>query len=471
MKFSSRNFYNLSIFTRSFSQITTCFLLLLILDFPFLQLQDALAQKANRPVIFDEDEETEEFDDFEAEEPNLAPKAPPGIRNSGLPKSPRGAVHEEFSEGGERDFDEDEFVGGDHGSNKASPPPKDKISFGPVDKQNYYPEICALIFIGLYVINFFIGKRSDERLAQAWLQAYRGLFELQFAAVGLYENQTEGATKTVTGQGVGSGLLKESQSCFKFYASGRRHCHCLLATLELRKRHDLFSLLLAAVDLSTSVDTVTIEIPMNDTDMEPFVFAIVRRKQERKLRKSTKDLENYCGVVKSTRLPSSLCILTDCPELEREFLDDPVVSVLKDKEDLFVSLHFTDQNASPPFYAGGSGNKKMLKFKFNIPSQQNMDDLKPLMKMAIHFIDRVASKRLSAQARTRALQKRKIVADNLFRASHAQRQEALTKRKEELRKKEEENAVELSPEAQKRKEARDYKAALKKKQPRVKILR
>jgi len=276
----------------------------------------------------------------------------------------------------------------------------------------------------------------------------------------------------VTGQGAGSGLLKESQSCFKFYASGRRHCHCLLATLELRKRHDLFSLILAAVDLSVSADTVTIEVPMNDTDMEPFVFAIVRRKQERKLRKSTKDLENYCGVVKSTRLPSTLCILTDCPELEREFLDDPVVSVLKEREDLFASLHFTDQNSNPAFYAGGSGNKKILRLKFNLPSQKNMGDLAPLMKMAVvHFIDRVASIRLSAQARARATQKRKIVADNLFRASHAQRQEALLKRKEELRKKEEENATELSPEAQRRKEARDYKAALKRKQPRVKILR
>lgn len=34
-------------------------------------------------------------------------------------------------------------------------------------------------------------------------------------------------------------LMKDSASEFKFYASGRRHCSSLLATLELRKRQDL----------------------------------------------------------------------------------------------------------------------------------------------------------------------------------------------------------------------------------------
>lgn len=33
--------------------------------------------------------------------------------------------------------------------------------------------------------------------------------------------------------------MKDSASEFKFYASGRRHCSSLLATLELRKRQDL----------------------------------------------------------------------------------------------------------------------------------------------------------------------------------------------------------------------------------------
>ena len=36
--------------------------------------------------------------------------------------------------------------------------------------------------------------------------------------------------------------------------------------------------------------------------------------------------ENFGGLVVSKRLPSSMVVLTDCPELEREFLDDLVVT-------------------------------------------------------------------------------------------------------------------------------------------------
>jgi len=113
----------------------------------------------------------------------------------------------------------------------------------------------------------------------------------------------------------------------------------------------------------------------------------------------------------------------------------------------------------------------MLTFKFNLPtSTANMEQLRPLIRMAIQFIDRVANKMLSTQARQKALQQRKIVAEKLFRASHAQRQEALTKRKEDLRKKEEESTT-LSPEALRRKEARERKEQLKRNKPKVKILR
>jgi len=110
-------------------------------------------------------------------------------------------------------------------------------------------------------------------------------FELQFAALGAYEgNETNKE----------GGLLKDSHSCYKFYASGRRFCSGILCTLELRKRHNLFSLVLALFDLSTVRDTLTIEMPMNDEDMEPFVFAIVRKKEEKKNEKKSEGSGKLC---------------------------------------------------------------------------------------------------------------------------------------------------------------------------------
>jgi len=113
----------------------------------------------------------------------------------------------------------------------------------------------------------------------------------------------------------------------------------------------------------------------------------------------------------------------------------------------------------------------MLTFKFNLPkSTANIEDLRPLIRMAIQYIDRVANKRLSNLARQKASNQRKIVAEKLFKASHAQRQETLLKRKEDLRKKEEDSAA-SNPEALKRKEARERKEALKRNKPKVKIMR
>jgi len=145
----------------------------------------------------------------------------------------------------------------------------------------------AIIFIFFYSINFYFGKRTNESIAQRWYAEFRPVFEVQFSALGAYE----GTEQNKEG---GGGLLKDSHSCYKFYASGRRFCSGMLCTLELRKRHNLFSLVLALFDLSTVRDTLTIEIPMNDEDMEPFVFAIVRKKEEKKMKKKSKGSGKLC---------------------------------------------------------------------------------------------------------------------------------------------------------------------------------
>ena len=53
------------------------------------------------------------------------------------------------------------------------------------------------------------------------IDTFHATFDLQFAAIGAYDNNHRGI------------LLKDSQSTYKFYASGRRHCVGLLATMEV----------------------------------------------------------------------------------------------------------------------------------------------------------------------------------------------------------------------------------------------
>jgi len=61
---------------------------------------------------------------------------------------------------------------------------------------------------------------------------------------------------------------------------------------------------------------------------------------KKKIRKASKDLENFSSVVKNPRLPASLCILTDCPELGLDFIDDTVANDLKEKRTFICFITF-----------------------------------------------------------------------------------------------------------------------------------
>jgi Protein of unknown function (DUF1682) len=58
--------------------------------------------------------------------------------------------------------------------------------------------------------------------------------------------------------------MKESHSIFKFYASGRRHCQSMLATMDLRKRQDLLTM--AYYLFSPREDVLDIEVGTGQTD-------------------------------------------------------------------------------------------------------------------------------------------------------------------------------------------------------------
>jgi hypothetical protein len=330
----------------------------------------------------------------------------------------------------EENPDDDDFEGAT--VEKPVKAPRKKISFGPTETQNYYMEYAALVFIAVYAVNFLLGSRNNNRIAQNWYQHYEDWFKTQFASTGP--------------------LLKDSHFSYKFYASGRRYCTGMLVTMNLRKRHDLFSLMMEAG--GASEDSIIIEIPMMEDDMEPFVFAISRKKAEKKMKKNNKDLDNLSLSVKSRLLGDSLALLTDTPDLEAAFLDERSCRTMS--LEWFRSLHFSDLGA-----VKFNASTKVLRFQFRLPD--DVTQLRVLTEMAIFFVDRVATTKLSATVKQKNILKRKQVAEKEFKASHQQRQEAAAKRKEERK---EESPADAKA-AAKKKEAKDKKA----KQPRVKVLR
>ena len=76
--------------------------------------------------------------------------------------------------------------------------------------------------------------------------------------------------------------MKDSASEFKFYASGRRHCSSLLATLDLRKRQDLFLGYLLA-PLLPHEERIDIQVNMHPAAMPSLVLVVATPRLAREL--------------------------------------------------------------------------------------------------------------------------------------------------------------------------------------------
>lgn len=139
-----------------------------------------------------------------------------------------------------------------------------------------------------FTINYFTGKRENENIALAWVTRFAvrdSIFDKNFSLVGVGKDEDSPL------------LLKEGQNVFKFYASGRRFCQGLLATLELKSRHDLISRLFDVV--VGGKDEIKIEVYMNDDAMDQVVFALARRREAKAMQKEVRDVQKFGSLVGS----------------------------------------------------------------------------------------------------------------------------------------------------------------------------
>jgi hypothetical protein len=345
-------------------------------------------------------------------------------------------------------------------ANQGSRKPKNLPPAGP---QSYYIEFFCVTFLIAFAVNYFFGRRQNEQIALAWAAQFAtkdGIFEKNFSLLG-------------TGDGNDTPLLlKEGQNVFKFYASGRRYCQGLLATIELQSRHDLISRMYNYI--VPCKDEVNIEVYMNEDGMDAVVFALARKKAAKGMHKDTRDLQQYASLLTppSNRkwLSEELVAIAESREVALDLVTDTVLDQVFGEKSFgkygkgLISLHFTDQ------YPSGS-HRKMLRFKFALPSASNMADMTRLIAIVPYYIDLVGRYKLSTQARAKADSARTKVNQELFKEQQIARQESIQRRKEERRKTLEETDTKLSAEAIRRKEEKDRQRQLKKSMPKIKMTR
>lgn len=184
-------------------------------------------------------------------------------------------------------------------------------------------------------------------------------------------------------------LARESCSSFLYYATGSRRCSGVLIKISLTKRHDLFMLLWNLV--SPVLDRVTVEVGLDDDDMEPMVFAVTRKRDVKKLLQDVPHLQDFVGITRATSLPPGLVCLSETPALLDPLLQPHAVKILSENSDLLELMHFTDQNEEP-ILGQAQTPRKALRFVFRLPvdsggkSGDNSGGTK-MIELAVHYIE------------------------------------------------------------------------------------
>jgi len=266
-------------------------------------------------------------------------------------------------------------------------------------------------------------------------------------------------------------LLKEGQNVFRFYASGRRFCQGLMATMELKSRHDLISKLYNLV--VPCKDEMTFEVYMNDEAMDCVVLALARKKAAKTMVKEVRDLQKFASLVSPPSgrkwVAEDLAVVSESKEVAGDLITEVVLEqVFGDKAFEkygrgFISMHFSDQHSG--------AHKKMLVFKFAIPDANHMDEMTRLVALVPYYIDLIGRYKLSSQARSKPEAARLKAAQEAYKELQNARQEALQKKKAEQRKLQEEAETKLSAEALRKKEAKERARQMKKAGPKVKMTR
>ncbi|GAU24397.1 hypothetical protein TSUD_391060 [Trifolium subterraneum] len=329
--------------------------------------------------------------------------------------------------------------------------------------RSFTVEILCGSFLIMFAINYFTGKKENENIALSWASQFAAkdsIFEKNFSLLGI----GDGGDDTPL-------LLKEGQTTFKFYASGRRYCQGLLATLELKSRHDLIARIYNMV--VPCKDEITFEVYMNDDAMDHVVFAMARKKAAKAMHKDLRDLQRFATIMSPPTsrkwVSDDLAVISESREVASDLITDSLIEqVFGDKSfekygKGLISVHFSDNHPGI--------HKKVLLFKFVLPAAKNMADMTRLVALVPYYIDLIGRYKLSSQARSKTEAARQKVAQEVQKELRNIQQEAMQRRKAERKKLMEEAEAKLGAEAIRKKEAKERARQMKKAMPKMKMSR
>lgn len=132
--------------------------------------------------------------------------------------------------------------------------------------RKYLTEICLSLILVVYMLNFFVGKNVNSKIATMWLAECIPLLRQNFTHLGFGDESN-------------LSMSQISYTEFEFYASGRDFCHYLFMNMSTKKRQDVITGGLFGM-IWPENDRIILDIPI-DVDL-PLELLICRKKNVRK---------------------------------------------------------------------------------------------------------------------------------------------------------------------------------------------
>jgi len=244
--------------------------------------------------------------------------------------------------------------------------------------------ICIFIISG---INFVLGRRLNNKYAFSWMEANKPVFESEFSQIGV-------STET------GEILEIEGANSFKFFASGRKNCVYAMVTMELKRRHDLFSM--AIVNLIwPQKDRLRLEIPIDTVNNLPFLFAVAKRKEAKFVHDNYPDINYFCNKMTHDELDREYVVLGEDEEVSEYILTSSVIVALKKYDNIIEMISFTDLRKP---------HKQVLRVDMQIPNNllKNPKEFQNIIKTTLSLVDHIAIYKMSNVLRNKAEKARQL---------------------------------------------------------------
>lgn len=307
----------------------------------------------------------------------------------------------------ENEFDNDEFENFGGADNEEQLPKKRSgepkltiMNKVPLHFRKWHSYWIELIFVSglvVYFINYTLGKGKNVSICTQWFAAHRTFLEENFALVG-DDGKKENDSQPF-------GFIKESDSIYTLWCSGRNLVEGMLIELKLIKRQDLLSITMGLV--KKVQDQVQIKVELSSGVMDTFVMAICSKKSVGKMFKELSDLKQYCiNVTKPDEkynLPNGFSILSEINEATAAVMDSRIIAVLNKYSQLIDSIHISDQFSGPVLQdqdtqqTAKPETKKMLIVTYVFTDKTDMEDLRQLMQLVIYLIEKLKRFKLSRE--------------------------------------------------------------------------